>query len=308
MLVCLLLGITVFVALLSMVCVWLGARDDLRFTWHRVLAATALAVFVYLYGTWIYISIYAKYVFGILFVLSFMAGLLNKKKTRTTIALWKIVPNLFFTLLFGALAILYFTGSTGRPAKVELAFPLKTGKYFILQGGKGLPTNFFHYSYRGAIYAIDIVKLDERGRRANHIFSPVLEDYLIYNDTVFSPCDGRVLRARDENPDNTPPIRNRGPSNTNQVLIETDSFYVFMGHLKQKGVFVHEGDLVKKGQPLAVVGNSGFSLEPHLHIQAHRNTGKSSWFAEEPLYIEFDGRAYLMFETIRPKRVDMVDK
>lgn len=297
MLVYILLYSTLFLSAWSIVSLHRYLRKELACSWHGVLAAVALGIFIYLYGTWVYLSIYAKYVHGIILLLVFAAGMVKRK--RPSEHSWRIVPNIFFTFLLGSLSMLYFTGTTGKPETVELSFPLKQGHYFVLQGGKGLPSNFFHYSYRGAVYAMDLVRLDARGNRASHIFSDRLEDYHIYNDTVYSPCEGRILRARDENPDNIPPSRKRGPSNTNQVLIQTDSFYVFLAHLKYKGVFVHEGDSVYRGEPLGLVGNSGFSLEPHLHIQVHKNTGgEKPWHTERPLYIRFDGRAYLLFEQI----------
>jgi hypothetical protein len=180
-----------------------------------------------------------------------------------------------------------------------LSLPFKHGKYLVFQGGKGLPTNVFHYKLRGAVYAMDLVKLNKWGNRANSIFSTRLEDYVTFNDTVYSPCAGIVLKTQDDNEDNIPPVRKRGPSNTNQALIEADSFYVFMAHFRQGHVFVKEGDQVQAGQPIALAGNSGFSLEPHLHIQVHAKTDKAiPWYKEKPLLIEFDGKSYLLFEEI----------
>jgi len=39
--------------------------------------------------------------------------------------------------------------------------------------------------------------------------------------------------------------------------------------LKQNSVRVEKGDEVNVGEKLAKVGNSGFSNEPHFHIQAN---------------------------------------
>jgi murein DD-endopeptidase MepM/ murein hydrolase activator NlpD len=73
-----------------------------------------------------------------------------------------------------------------------------------------------------------------------------------------------------------------------------------MGHLKQNAVFVKEGDKVVTGQPLGCAGNSGFSIEPHLHMQAHEKTNNGMpWYRERPLLMEFDGKSYLLFEIIR---------
>ena len=43
--------------------------------------------------------------------------------------------------------------------------------------------------------------------------------------------------------------------------------YVVLAHLRQDSVTVQVGDLVRLGQPLAAVGNSGHTNEPHLHLQ-----------------------------------------
>lgn len=264
---------------------------------------------MYLYGAWVYLSIHCKFGFGIVYLLVLAWSLARRKPIRQRHPRWRIILNVVSATLISVLCILYFTGTAGRTERIALAFPLKTGKYFVLQGGKGMPANMFHYQYRGAVFAIDIVKLNKYGNRANHIFSPRLDDYEIYGDTIFSPCVGKVIKVENDNPDNTPPVRRRGPTNLNSVVIETDSCYVFLGHNKPGSAMVKEGDVVKLGQPLAQVGNSGFSLEPHLHIQAHKRSGTGlPWYREPQLFIEFDGRGYLLFEVIRPKRVRMVQE
>ncbi len=269
--------------------------------------SASLGGVAYLYGTWVYLSVYAKYAFGVLYLLVLLNAVLKNKGTGP-VKRWKAISNIFFGIVFSVMCVLYFTGTTGVPKTVELQFPLKAGKYFVLQGGKGLPTNFFHYTYRGAIYAIDIVRLNKYGNRANHIFSSKLEDYLIYSDTVYSPCNGTIITMHDDNIDNIPPSRERGPTNTNMLVIDAGSYYVFMAHLRHNEVFAHEGQQVKMGEPLALVGNSGFTLEPHLHIQAHAKPADGGeWYKGEPLLIKFDGRSYNLFETIRPTRVKMIE-
>jgi len=302
------LFLTLALALLSLVLMLTATGKPFRYGWSRLLLALTLGVFVYLYGTWVYLTVHAKYVFGICLLLCMVSGFFRKRKGAAPRA-WKRVLSLVWAGIFILLCIGYFTGTTGlRQQRIELAFPLKTGRYFVLQGGKGLPTNLFHFSLRGAIYAMDIVKLNNWGGRADKIFSSRLEDYEIFNDTIYAPCSGRVARAYSDNPDNIPPNMDRGPQNTNQVLLETDSSYVFLAHMKKGSVVVHEGQWVQQGQALGCVGNSGFSSEPHLHIQAHaKTTPGSPWYMGEPLYISFNGRGYLLYEVIRPKRVKMMN-
>lgn len=305
-----LLLITLLGAVHSLRGLWKSSGIALACSWHRTLVTLSLGGVVYLYGTWVFLSVYLKYAFGFSLLAMLLAGLLRKKNNSgRTSQVGRTVLNISGTLLWGALCVLYFTGTTGKADTIELAFPLKTGRYFVLQGGKGLPTNLFHYSYRGAVYAIDIVKLNKAGNRAKHVFSQKLDDYEIFNDTLYSPCEGTVVRAEKDNPDNIPPSRKRGPTNTNMVAIDAGSYYVFMAHFKRGSVMVREGEKIRKGQPLALVGNSGFTLEPHLHIQAHKKTNKGlPWYREEPLLISFDGKSYLLFETISPKKVNMVEE
>jgi len=35
-----------------------------RYGWSQGLLALSLGLFIYLYGTWVYLTVYAKYVFG----------------------------------------------------------------------------------------------------------------------------------------------------------------------------------------------------------------------------------------------------
>lgn len=295
MLVYSLLFVTLALAIYSL---WL-VRKAVRNHWTTVLLGIGIALFIYLYGTWVYLSIYAKWGFGIVFLLTFAVSLLQKKRSTRPVPGWKKGGNVFFSLLFLTLSVLYFTGTTGTPKTVNLAFPLKAGRYIVLQGGKGYPANVFHSSGRGTVYAMDIAKLNSWGNRAKHIFSKQLEDYEIFGDTVYAPCDGYVQRAISDNPDNIPPNRERGPHNLNGVVLVGKDCTIFLGHFKNESVFVKAGEVVKEGQPLGLAGNSGFSIEPHLHLQAHARGGDSSeWYRQPQLFIKFNEKEYLLFETI----------
>ena len=297
------LFITLFLAFTAIAVALRGRYGGIKQQWPRLLFALGLGLMINLYGAWFLLSLPAKYLFWSAVIVVIIRAIFKPKMPQGN-KQFKKRTALFLSLalICIALCVLYFTGTRSTYNTVNLGFPLKHGKYMVQQGGKGLPTNIFHYTYRGAYFAMDIVKLNKAGNRAKAIFSKNLQDYEIYGDTVYAPCSGRVMTARSENPDNIPPNRMRGPSNTNQVLIATDSYYVFMAHLKQNCVFVREGDSVTKGQAIACAGNSGFSLEPHLHIQVHmRSNSGLPWYKEKPLYILFDGESYLLFETINAK-------
>jgi hypothetical protein len=206
-----LLAITLFISFLSIYILWRSRNN------YQLLLAAVLAVFIYLYGAWVFLSVYGKYIFGAFFAILFVIAISRRRHEMT------VKPNpitLFLQVLlilaFSALSILYFTGTTGAPPGVaRLSLPFKRGNYFVFQGGKGLPTNVFHTGLRGAVYAMDIVKLNRAGNRATHIFSTRLGDYEIYGDTIYSPCNGIISAAVSDNKDNTPPQLVEGPHHAN---------------------------------------------------------------------------------------------
>lgn len=292
--------LTLAIGLISLLLLYRASRYKWQESWALLLLSISMAGFISLYGAWFYVSVKLKTAFEVIFIIYLVYSLIRGRKQAPKISAAGKAGSLSGSLVAGSLIVLYFTGTTGTPHFADLQFPLKHGDYFVMQGGKGLPTNLFHYNSRKAVFAMDLIRLNNAGERARHIFSKKLEDYFIFGDTVFSPCAGTVMRAMDDNPDNTPPERKRGPHNLNGVLIEADKFYVFLGHLKYRSVFVKAGDTVASGTPLGIAGNSGFSIEPHLHIQAHikLDNGKN-WYEQEQLFIRFSGREYLLFQTIQ---------
>ena len=82
---------------------------------------------------------------------------------------------------------------------------------------------------------------------------------------VLAPADGRIVEVTDGYADN-PPGTNGDHAN-HLVLDIGGGRYVVLAHLKQGSVTVQVGDVVRRGQPLAAVGNNGHSSAPHLHFQ-----------------------------------------
>ena len=59
--------------------------------------------------------------------------------------------------------------------------------------------------------------------------------------------------------------------------------FAFYAHLQPKGIRVKVGDKVRRGQVLALLGNSGNSDAPHLHF--HVTDGNSPLGAEGLPYV-----------------------
>ncbi len=119
-------------------------------------------------------------------------------------------------------------------------------------------------------YAVDWEQLDEEGR----IYSGPATDvtsYHIYGKDVLAVADATVASTIDSLPNQVPQTM---PTNIpieqadgNSVVLDLGGGrYALYAHLIPGSIKVHTGDTVKRGQTIALVGNSGNSLEPHLHF------------------------------------------
>lgn len=55
---------------------------------------------------------------------------------------------------------------------------------------------------------------------------------------------------------------------SNHVWIEHDGGWrTFLGHMKQDSIVVAPGDVVAAGDPLGLIGSSGWSTAPHVHLE-----------------------------------------
>jgi len=194
---------------------------------------------------------------------------------------------------------------------LNLSFPLTGGTYYIANGGSGELTNAHVRTladgfgeYRGQSYAIDIVRLDDRGLRAS-VSGPVdPRRYVSFGEPVRSPCDGTVVGVENSAPDMTPPQRDRDRLAGNFVLLDCGSARVLLAHLRQGSVRVRPGQHVTAAQGLGAVGNSGNSDEPHLHVHAQRApAGTRSLLDAAPIPITFYGRALARNDVVRAAAV-----
>ena len=127
-------------------------------------------------------------------------------------------------------------------AVVDLAFPLTSGEYLVVNGGSSISINAhlmtidagvarFH-AYRGQSYGVDIVKLDKWGLRADGLLPPQPGAYKIYGVPVYAPCTGDVIAAHDGLPDMQVPQTDRDHMAGNHVLLRCIQADVLLGHLK----------------------------------------------------------------------------
>jgi hypothetical protein len=147
---------------------------------------------------------------------------------------------------------------------VSLEFPLKGGPFQAVQSGPHGSTHTLPVEK----YALDIampVKLSDffRFRQSS------LESDPIFGTPVYSPCAGNITIAVDGFADM--PIGIAGKSDeSNHVTVDCGQFYVAMVHFKKNSILVKVGDIVSLDRQIGLIGNSGHSSDPHLHLMAYR--------------------------------------
>jgi hypothetical protein len=123
-------------------------------------------------------------------------------------------------------------------------------------------------------FGIDFLRLDETGKRMREGGDPLKnESYFAYGQDALAVADGIVVETKDSIPQNVPGANSRAVPITletvggNHVVVDIGGGrYAFYAHVQPGSLRVKVGDRVKKGQILALVGNSGNSTEPHLHF------------------------------------------
>jgi murein DD-endopeptidase MepM/ murein hydrolase activator NlpD len=155
----------------------------------------------------------------------------------------------------------------------RFAFP-SSDEWTLAHGGRDEETNK-HHRHRGQRYAYDIIIKRNgrtgRGKRSN-------SDYYCYGKILVAPAPGRVVFARDGVAENKP--GERGDGGGNGVIIdhgfgERSSLW----HMIPGSVRVKKGDVVKWGQELGRVGNSGRSTAPHIHFHVDTTAQRGGRFA-----------------------------
>jgi peptidase M23-like protein len=175
-------------------------------------------------------------------------------------------------------AVVFF----GDEDRVTLGFPFCSGRWAVAVGGVTALNH--HVTRPDQVGALDLIGVRRDGARAAGVCPTELESYEAYGRQVVSPCDGVVIEMVDGLPDQLPHRAHGAPSGGNLLRIDTGHEVVTLAHLRCHSVKVSVGDQVRAGQPLAEVGSSGRSAEPHLHLHAEREgRGLRLRFTDAPL-------------------------
>ncbi len=258
-----------------------------------VLFTSSLLLYAYVALPWALASYYLRYV-ALIGYLPALFFALRRARDLPWLSENRRFLKLSGNLFEVALSILMFfaissaiAGSRRPPGGVDLTFPMKRG--YIHQGGNTPILNYHNVSLSQR-FALDISSLYPWGGRAKGIYPREPEKYAVYGDTLFSPCDCEVARVVDGFPDNPAGYVDTVNVAGNHVVLRMDSFLIVLAHIKRNSITVREGERVRRCQPIALVGNSGQTSEPHLHIHAVRSSDPDSVLKAPGVPIYFNGR------------------
>lgn len=239
-----------------------------------LLIAVFLAVMKWsIFGFWYVVGIFWPAVF----VVAFLAILFHRLR-RGLPASW--LPRRWGTEFFltgvnvlhtaaWALTIPFLLDArTYTEEPLKLLSPLGSGTYLVMTGVANFSVNQ-HVAEPSSKYAMDITRLNAFGLRAAGMFPDELSKYAVFGTEIIAPCAGEVISAEASLP-NRMPLDPDGSDRTggNHVVLYCHGHSVHLAHVDTGTVAVAVGDRVLVGQLLGRVGNSGNSMEPHLHVSA----------------------------------------
>ncbi len=227
----------------------------------------------------IFCSVMELFLAGV-FVYKLIRGLNGYTNTYMLVILSVIQAYLLYVLI--RISIVIFKKDD---LYMGIEFPFKNGIFLITDGGNSRISRMMNYHYYSPVhkknktnlsmlYATDIVKTDCKMPKW---LPGKNEDYPVFGESIYSPIEGQIVKVENSIPDNEPYAENFPYNTGNTVVIQHDDFYLLLGHLKQNSIIVKVGDMVKAGDLIGSVGNSGWTERPHTHIQLIKSDSINYW-------------------------------
>lgn len=155
--------------------------------------------------------------------------------------------------------------------QTDLHFPL-AGTWWVIQGADW--TDQHKQEVYSQAFALDFVKLGPN----NSFYATdglTLEDHYSWGQPVYATAGGKIAYTCYDMPDLTPGVAPdprifrddvRRLLGNAVAISHANGEFSYYGHLQQASLAVNEGQVVKRGALLGLVGNSGHSPGPHLHF------------------------------------------
>jgi hypothetical protein len=151
-------------------------------------------------------------------------------------------------------------------------------------------------AYISQRFAIDWVLVGSNGNTF-HDSRERNENFWSFGQPVLAVADGEVTEIVDDIPENTPgklpiPVTMHNIAGNHVIMRIAPDTYVMFAHLKQGSIAVRLHQKIKRGVPIAQVGNSGNTTGAHLHLQV---TDGNSALAAEGIPFIFNQFRFLGF-------------
>lgn len=294
---------------------WLIRRSSSRLLWSlKALAVGSYVLATFFLGGWHMLSSYGRYGLLVLFAGAVVYGgrRMQHRIFWTRPEGWQWIGPLVtgVVLALGSAGLVGVYQAQEVPdAPVDLTFPLRDGTFYVASGGSGALTNPHvkmsaprFEKWRGQQWGLDVVQLHASGNRATGLYPSELDRYAIFGTPVYAPCEGVVETTEETLPDLTPPARDTTHKAGNYVMVRcAPEAYVLLAHLQRESVRVQPGDTVSTRTRLGLIGNSGNSWEPHLHVSAQRSAGETTVADAEPRPMTFDGTFPIRNDVLRKR-------
>ena len=98
------------------------------------------------------------------------------------------------------------------------------------------------------------------------------DNYYCWGQPVLAMSSGAVIFVADGFEDHFGNVTNPASLGANAVIIRNDALdihHIYV-HFKKNSIVVQVGDVISPGDKLGLIGNSGGSSEPHLHVGINR--------------------------------------
>jgi hypothetical protein len=137
-------------------------------------------------------------------------------------------------------------------------------------------------------FAVDWEQLDGRGRTVTGENPANPADYTVFGKRAIAATEGTVIHVIDGLPEQVPGALPASitlqEADGNSVIIDIGGgLYMLYAHMQAGSITLAEGQRVKRGDPIGLVGNSGNSSAPHLHF--HVMDGPSPVTSEGVPYV-----------------------
>lgn len=282
---------TILLPLIAIVLLWRRRRRPLSAWFATLFLAAGIAGFSVLVAPWGWFGVPLRILIVLAFAAALVRSLLRPEDPEAPPpSAVRLMVMVLIGAAFGRVAIGVIQAYQVPPGALDIGFPLTDGAYLVGHGGSDLSANNHSRSPQQQ-YAVDVMKLNGAGMRARGLYPDDANAYAIFGDTVVSPCDGTVMVAVDGFPDASRISLDEKNPDGNHVIVRCGDVDVTLAHLRRGSVALRPGARVKRGTPLARVGNSGTSTEPHLHVHAQRLTSA--------VPLRFDGRWLVRNSIVR---------